>query len=130
MVVNVISASVPTGQTATCWIKYFGDYALTTNNGGSSVSILSVDDYGSLALVDGAAATTEEDVFQPVDFEISPDGAFVYVLSTNHVNSDGQPDINIFKNEGSSISFVDSVSDGIPNEDETEFGVVGMAVIY
>jgi len=125
---SVISGSVGTMQTTSCWIKYFGNYAITTNNGGSSVSIFYVGDDGSLSLVNSTAATQAEDVFEPIDFEISSDGEFVYVLSTNHFE-DGQPDINIFRNLGTSLEPLGSVFEGIPSENSTIFGVVGMALI-
>lgn len=124
----MISGSVPLGVTTTCWIGYFGGYVITTNNGGSSLSIVRVADDGTLTVVEASAAASAEGITQPIDLSISEDGAYVYVISTNHATN-GQPKIVIFRNEGASISLVGSTSEGIPSEAETVFGVVGMAIV-
>lgn len=125
-----ISASVPTNQTTSCWIQYSNGYAITTNNGGNSTTILEVDVNGALSVVAEVAAGPSEGLFQPIDHEFSPDGEFLYVISTNHLfPQTGQPEVVVFQNAGTSISVVESVSNGLPNEDMTLFGVVGMAIL-
>ena len=124
-----IPRSVPTGQTTTCWLKYQDGYAVTTNNGASSLSILYVRSSGRVELEEDVAASTDDNIHQPIDLDFSPDGKYLYVLSTGHIDSDGQPDIVIFRYRGDKLDLVGDIADGIPNEDETEFGVVGIAVI-
>lgn len=70
---TLISGSVPTGQTATCWVQYFNGYAYTTNNAGPnpSISILAVDDDGRLELVESSAASRAQGIGFPIDFGLS-----------------------------------------------------------
>lgn len=124
-----ISISVPTGQTTTCWLKYNNGYAVTTNNGASSLSILKIRSSGRVKLEEDVAASTDENIYQPIDLDFSPDGKYLYVLSTGHIDSDGQPDVVIFRNRGNKLELIGDMAEGIPNEDETEYGVVGIAVI-
>jgi 6-phosphogluconolactonase len=79
---NVISASVPTGQTAACWIAVSknGKFAYSTNAGSGSVSAYRVETDGSLSLIDGAAGITGEGT-SPIDASISNNGQFLYVLN-------------------------------------------------
>jgi len=72
---QLISGSVPTSQTTTCWIKYFDGYAITTNNFANSLSIVHVGPDGSIDIEDAVAASTSDNIFQPLDFDISSDGA-------------------------------------------------------
>lgn len=79
---NVISSSVPTGQTAACWIAVSknGKFAYSTNAGSGSVSAYRVETDGSLSLIDGAAGITGEGT-SPIDASISNNGQFLYVLN-------------------------------------------------
>lgn len=78
----VISASVPTGQTAACWIAVSknGKYAYSTNAGSGSVSAYQVGTDGSLSLIDGAAGSTG-DGSSPIDASVSNNGQYLYVLN-------------------------------------------------
>ena len=90
------------------------------------MSLLSVDDDGALSLVQGSAASTAEGISAPIDLEISPDGQFVYVISTNG----GQPNVVVFRNDGESLELLESVSEGIPSAFATGGnGVAGMAIV-
>lgn len=96
---QVISSSVPTNQTAACWVVVTKDgrFAYTTNTGSSSVSGYQVGHDGSLTLLDADGRTGETGPgSSPIDATISKDGRNLYVLSggsytvtTFHLNDDG-----------------------------------------
>jgi 6-phosphogluconolactonase (cycloisomerase 2 family) len=75
-----ISASVPTGQTAACWIAVSknGKFAYSTNAGSDSVSAYRVETDGSLSLIQGAAGSTGG---SPIDAGVSNNGRYLYVLN-------------------------------------------------
>ena len=77
---NVISGSVPTGQTAACWIAVSknGKFAYSTNAGSDSVSAYRVETDGSLSLVDDDAGLTGAG---PIDASASNNGQYLYVLN-------------------------------------------------
>jgi 6-phosphogluconolactonase (cycloisomerase 2 family) len=79
---NVVSASVPTGQTAACWIAVSknGKFAYSTNAGSGSVSAYRVGMDGSLSLIDGAAGITGDGT-SPIDATVSNNGQYLYVLN-------------------------------------------------
>jgi 6-phosphogluconolactonase len=78
---TVISASVPTLQTAACWIVVTPNnrFAYTTNTGSASISGFSIDREGRLELLDddGVTATTGAG---PIDMAIA--GRFLYSLDS------------------------------------------------
>lgn len=81
---RVISSSVPTTETAACWVVVTkdGQYAYTTNTGSSSVSGYVIDRDGSIALLDDSGVTGETGPrSSPIDAIISRDGRHLYVLS-------------------------------------------------
>jgi 6-phosphogluconolactonase len=79
---EVISASVPTGQTAACWIAVSknGKFAYSTNAGSGSVSAYRVGTDGSLSLIDGDAGITGDGT-SPIDASVSNNGQYLYVLN-------------------------------------------------
>jgi 6-phosphogluconolactonase (cycloisomerase 2 family) len=79
---SIISASVPTGQTAACWIAVSknGKFAYSTNAGSGSVSAYQVGTDGSLSLINGAAGITGNGT-SPIDATVSNDGQYLYVLN-------------------------------------------------
>lgn len=79
---SVISASIPTGQTAACWIAVSknGKFAYSTNAGSGSVSAYQVGNDGSLSLINGAAGITGDGT-SPIDATVSNDGQYIYVLN-------------------------------------------------
>jgi 6-phosphogluconolactonase (cycloisomerase 2 family) len=79
---EVISASVSTGQTAACWIAVSknGKFAYSTNAGSGSVSAYRVHTDGSLSLIDGDAGLTGNGT-SPIDASVSNNGQYLYVLN-------------------------------------------------
>jgi len=79
---RLISASVPTTQTAACWvvISKNGRYAYTTNAGSSSISSYRIGKNGELTLLEAQAGLTG-DGSSPIDMSISNNGRFLYALS-------------------------------------------------
>jgi 6-phosphogluconolactonase len=77
---NLVSASVPTGQTAACWIAVSknGKFAYSTNAGSNSVSAYRVETDGSISLISGAAGATGEG---PIDASVDNNGQYLYVLN-------------------------------------------------
>jgi len=125
-----ISVSVPIMQEFPCWNRYFGGFVLTSNN-VDSMSLLRVGDDGALSLVSNAADDEGNPfaalITAPIDHEFSPDGQFVYVIST--FDDQGQPNVVIYRNDGESLEMLSAVSEGIPSHDDTFHGVAGMAIL-
>ena len=80
----VISASVPTRQTAACWVVATADgkYAYTSNTLSDSITGYRIDAEGRLTLLtaDGRTGVTGAGSF-PSDMAISGDGRNLYVLN-------------------------------------------------
>ena len=92
---NLVSPSVPTTQTAACWvvISKNGKYAYTTNAGSASISSYEIGDDGELTLLAAQAGLTGN---SPIDMAISNNGRYLYALgSASHsitmfqIKSDG-----------------------------------------
>jgi 6-phosphogluconolactonase (cycloisomerase 2 family) len=81
---QVVSASVPTHQTAACWVAVTnnGRYAYTTNAGSSSISGYSVDRSGRLSLLntDGQTGSTGTGS-SATDVALSQNSQFMFVLA-------------------------------------------------
>lgn len=79
--ITVISGSVPNGQTDVCWVVITNDgrFAFTANFGSGTISSYSFAPSGTLALLNGSAASLG-DMSQPVDLSLSVDGRFLYSL--------------------------------------------------
>jgi len=119
----LLDQSVPIVQTASCWIKYSDGCAFTTNNISGSISSLSVNN-GEITLVESVAASLNN----PIDEIFSPDGDYLYALSTGHT-SGGQPQIYVYKvMAGCGLAEKQVISNGLPTEFVTTFGVMGLAV--
>ena len=82
--VAVISPSVPTHQSAACWVVVgkYGRYAYATNTGSGSVSVYRIGRDGSLSLLDrsGISASTGAGS-GPTDAAISRGGELLFVLA-------------------------------------------------
>ena len=118
-----VGANAVVSQTATCWIQYYNGCAYTTNNVSSSISSLEVKN-GSVSLISSVAA----ELNNPIDERFSPDGRFLYVLSTGH-RAEGQPSIYVYaRGDNCGLAEIQVMADGIPNENVTVFGAVGLAV--
>jgi 6-phosphogluconolactonase len=81
-VLQVISPSVSTGQTAACWVVVSNDrrFAFVTNTGSSAISSYSIAFDGALQLLVGIADTATSAV---IDAAKSLDGRYLYALSGN-----------------------------------------------
>ncbi|HEU0079640.1 MAG TPA: beta-propeller fold lactonase family protein [Longimicrobiaceae bacterium] len=80
---TTVSPSVPTTETAACWVAVSRDgrFAYVTNTGSGSVSGYAVARDGTLTLLDadGVTAMTGPGSM-PIDEDFSRDGRFLYVL--------------------------------------------------
>jgi 6-phosphogluconolactonase (cycloisomerase 2 family) len=81
---NVVSAAVPTTETAACWtvITPDGRFAYVTNTPDHSISGFSLGSGGTLTMLDagGRTAATGAGSF-PIDLDSSADSRFLYVLA-------------------------------------------------
>lgn len=80
---NVLDASVPTTQTAACWIiiSQNGRFAYTTNAGSGSLSGYEIGSQGDLTLLDSDGRTgVAGSSTTPLDGAISRGGRYLYVL--------------------------------------------------
>ena len=80
---DVISPSVPTHQTAACWVAVTPDenFVYTTNTGSGSISGYRVLADGQIELLDADGRTgVTGDGSSPIDLTISRDGRFLYAL--------------------------------------------------
>lgn len=77
-VLTSLSASVPDGQSALCWITPVGGYDYVANAGSNTVSAYTIASDGSPALVgtNGIVADTDAG---PIDMAASTDGSYLYV---------------------------------------------------
>ncbi|MFN8444674.1 MAG: beta-propeller fold lactonase family protein [Caldilineaceae bacterium] len=84
---KLVSASVPTGQTAACWIVIAGNgkFAYTTNAGSASLSLYAVGHKGELTLLNGRAGDTGAGT-GPTDAAVSQNGRWLYALSPRSQN--------------------------------------------
>lgn len=81
-VLNVISGSVPNGQSATCWVTATTNqqFAYTSNAGTGTISQYYVDGSGSLAAIANVSSTPQMNG-APLDSGTSKDGQSFYVLN-------------------------------------------------
>lgn len=79
---ELISASVPTNQTAACWVVATknGKFAYTTNAGSGSVSAYRVNKDGSLELLNGQAGFLGAGS-TPIDAAVSGNSQYLYTLN-------------------------------------------------
>jgi len=78
-----VSSSVPSSQSAACWLVVAGGrFAYTTNTGSNTISGYTIDDQGQLALFDDGGVTADLGADQgPLDAALSVDDAFLYVIN-------------------------------------------------
>jgi 6-phosphogluconolactonase (cycloisomerase 2 family) len=78
---RLLSASVPTTETAACWVVITHDrrYAYTTNTGSNSISGYALHQ-GTLTLPDPSGATASTGG-APIDLALSRNGAYIYALT-------------------------------------------------
>jgi 6-phosphogluconolactonase (cycloisomerase 2 family) len=89
-----ISGSVPTHQTAACWLVVTGNghFAYTTNAGSATISGYRIDENGSLALLDADGVTGVTGT-SPIDLALSMNSRYLYALNA------GTHDISAFRVE-------------------------------
>jgi 6-phosphogluconolactonase (cycloisomerase 2 family) len=81
---EAVSASVPTTQTAACWVVVSnnGKYAYVTNAGSGSISSYRIGEDGTISLLEAQAGLTGEGS-SPIDMAFSNNGQFLYALGAN-----------------------------------------------
>ncbi|MEP7303880.1 MAG: beta-propeller fold lactonase family protein [Acidobacteriota bacterium] len=80
-----VSPSVPTHQTAACWVVVTDDgrFAYTSNTGSGSISGYDLDGDGTLTLLNADGRTAETGAGSaPTDLALSDDGRFLFVLAS------------------------------------------------
>jgi len=84
---RLITASLPTTQTAACWLVVTGNgrFAYTDNTGSSTVSSFAVAPDGSLALLDGTAGSTPAGT-SPIDLALSAGSQYLYSLASGTIS--------------------------------------------
>jgi 6-phosphogluconolactonase (cycloisomerase 2 family) len=109
--IQVISPSVPTTETAACWVVITKNqkFAYVTNTGSASISGYQLDQDGTITLLDadGVTATTGA---MPIDMALSRNSKFLYTLNS------GSNSISLFtvsNSDGSLTSLGPDVT-GIP----------------
>ena len=73
---TVISAEVPTGGNAPCWVAISGDIAFAANAHGGTISSFHVANRGELTLISSTAATT---AIPALDMAFSHNSQFLYI---------------------------------------------------
>jgi len=94
---------------------------------------LTADEGGRLTLVNQGS---EPELNAPIDAEIAPrdGGSYFYALSTGHTLPDddpakGQPVVYVYKvDDECGLKEIQTISDDLPNESSTVFGVAGVAL--
>jgi len=78
---TVVSASVPTGGIAACWVAISPDgrWAFDSNAHGGTISSFAIGHDGTLALAHSVAADTGTGS-TPLDLAVTPDGGYLYVV--------------------------------------------------
>jgi 6-phosphogluconolactonase (cycloisomerase 2 family) len=108
---STIDASVPTNQTAACWliVSQNNRYAYTTNTGSGSLTGYRVSPSGSLELLDKDGRTGDSgEGSGPIDVAQSRRGGYVYVLEN------GTHSIGMFETgPGGSLSSIGEIT-GLP----------------
>jgi 6-phosphogluconolactonase (cycloisomerase 2 family) len=83
-ILTTISPTVPTHQTAACWVALdlTGRFAYTTNTGSSSISGYRIAPAGAISPLDADGVTASTGAgSSPIDVALTKDGRFLYALS-------------------------------------------------
>ena len=84
---EIVTASLPNNQTATCWIALGRGTAFVSNTGSGTISSYHFDPDGNLTLLNAVAADTGAGS-APIDITVNNNRHFLYVLeSGSHVVS-------------------------------------------
>jgi 6-phosphogluconolactonase (cycloisomerase 2 family) len=93
---KLVSGSIPSGETAACWVVVNDHQAYVSNTGSGTISSYSIDDDGILTLSDPQIARAAG----PIDMAFSKGGQFLYVLSS------GSKSIDAFQVQGAKLTAV------------------------
>ncbi len=119
-VLSVLSASVPTDQTATCWVSASRDekYAYMSNTGSGTITIYRIHHSGMLEMIENSNSTRSGSG-APIDSGVSRDGRNFYVLNGN------QGSVSVFRirKNGLLVRLQVINNDALPN-----LGAQGLAV--
>jgi 6-phosphogluconolactonase (cycloisomerase 2 family) len=88
-ILHLVSPSVPTHQTAACWVVVTdgGRFAYTSNTGSGSISGYEIDDDGALTLLNADGRTADTGAGSaPTDLALSENGRFLFVLDSGTHN--------------------------------------------
>jgi 6-phosphogluconolactonase (cycloisomerase 2 family) len=85
LTLQTITASLPDGGAAACWIvtDHSGMLAFVANSGSNTISSLTVSPTGDMQLLDPVAANTGSGSV-PVDMALTMNGSFLYVIASGH----------------------------------------------
>ncbi len=110
---GVISGSVPTTETAACWIVVTGNgrYAYASNTGSGTITGYSVSPIGRLERLDENGETAVIGAGTgPIDMALSGNSRYLYVLNS------GTETIRVLRvHSNGSLTAVDGGIDGLPN---------------
>ncbi len=119
---QVITGSLPNGQTATCWNARSGKFVYTANNLSNSISLYEVHSNGTLELLDPEAAILSNGAPGfPLDMVVSSDGKYLYQLSEGVEAAIYEYKIN---KENGSLTFIGKVSVGAPFAGQAGINIV------
>lgn len=82
---QVVSAAVPTTETAACWVAIpkDGDFAYVTNTGSGTITGYAASASGQLTRLAADGITGDLGATaRPIDFEFDPNGRFLFVLDS------------------------------------------------
>lgn len=80
----VVSASVPTTETAACWVVVTGDgaFTYTANTGSNSITGFSIGANGGLTILTASGITANSGGSKPAELALADDSELLYVLNT------------------------------------------------
>jgi 6-phosphogluconolactonase len=80
----VVSASIPTTETAACWVVVTEDdaFTYTTNTGSNSITGYGIGTTGALTILTASGITANSGGSMPVEMALASDSEFLYVLNT------------------------------------------------
>lgn len=107
--VSTITASMPTLQTAACWIETYGPFAFTTNTGDSNVTGYFIRPDGSLVRLHDDGVTVETGASSaPLDMDVALRYLYVHSRGTNRLS------VYQIAYDGSLTSVSNGAADGLP----------------
>ncbi len=105
---TLVSGSVPSTQTATCWVDLAnqGQTAFVVNTVSGTISSYTVASDGHLSVAKAVAGNPGA-TSVPIDLSITPDGQYLYVIKS------ALGSVGIFRVNGTSLTPINTVS-GLP----------------